>query len=378
MRQALSGPSCLLRPAFLTWLLLAAALQLLACGKKGVEVTLKVTAKVDPYHVTIEVRADDPVKVRLRGDPAVERLSAQTVTGGRALFTIPIEDLKPGTTYHISAVVSEAGSRGSSTVTFTTRKVKPKVVFESVMKQGPLVSMKSHRPSTGMTFINLDPAARIRMRVKEGAGNKLLIGGKELTLKTGTLVTIDPREFMAVQTVSALQEDRFVVPGKLVSAKGDTFDDPMVFSGRSLAKYLFQRIVTGGLHFAKDVSASAKPRGYVMVTPKDKHYMPQYRIPSGKLSHADLVVVRTRNLVGAGSCGPYRIVGKGGRVRMKKYITEIVLTVYDRRTGKKLQTKTFRGTSPRCPRRATTVSFSLFGSDPKKAVRRWLEGLLKP
>lgn len=87
----------------------------------------------------------------------------------------------------------------------------------------------------------------------------------------------------------------------------------------------------------------------------------------------DFVAVASKKFTTSGSC-PYFNPNTGTRKSIKKSRTDISMTIYDRRSGEKVKSKTFKGGRASCPSKLDATRTTVFGSSPSQAtIDRWLE-----
>ncbi|MFN0246769.1 MAG: hypothetical protein ACKV2T_07655 [Kofleriaceae bacterium] len=196
------------------------------------------------------------------------------------------------------------------------------------------------------TYINLADDGSVGFAVVSNTAKQLVIGDATFDARDGQIsarVELVPK-IVALDLFAAMREYPVELPATLHTANGSRTGTLSI--GRGAVTTLLSKIRTGPLAFAGSAPAPAKPASLVLI---------------GDLTEAlgnTEVLVRDLDLVGivsssfreASACQYVATDGTGAKKSVARRMLDYAATIYDRRTGKKLGTKSWRAKTPGCDR----------------------------
>jgi hypothetical protein len=300
---------------------------------------LNVTVTTEPHaevYFSPTPGAVSPIKVTSDADGKAKTQIVQMKGDGSLLVVVTTSDKRTGKhTFPFSI-----GEPESIVFADPTPKVD---TFEVVNCSGHLIDGAFSTQMCG-TYINLAEDGSVGFAVVSNTAKQLVIGSSTFDARGGQItarVELTPM-IVALDLFDAMKEYPINLPSTLHVANGSRTGTLSI--GRGAVTTLLSKIRKGPLAFAGSSPAPAKPATLVLI---------------GELTEAfgnTDVLVRDLDLVGivsssfreASACQYVSTDGTNTKKSVARKMRDYAATIYDRRTGKKLGTKSWRATTPSC------------------------------
>lgn len=333
-----------------------------ACGSKKGDgggaanqpVTIEATATPGPTGLVVSIKAHVMADVTLVEPKLAPKDAVIHRDGGGAFsMTIPTSALPAGaeTTLRLRAQRPGKAEFAETTVTYTRGSECP---FDMVADSADKVLVLKCEGIAGAGWITRPKAGKLAIELTFPPGSSFLYDGKTTTPADGKFTaSIDAWPIIRALTPTqvALKEStngvttRFPFPVTVTSG-GQTYELPFAVPYSEFvhsAYEIYERAAKGkpGLFPGEAAVAKGKPASSLF----------QSMAIVGDATRADEVdlVATTDSRVRTLSCGSFASADGTTRGSVKAEMADLVATVRDRRTGKKLGEKTFRAPDATCP-----------------------------
>jgi hypothetical protein len=299
--------------------------------------------------VTVTVNPPTSGKLRFKGNAALEKLGdVEVKPDGKAVVAIPLREGTPGK--NTVTMTFEGEGRGlaksvGGTGTFDFDNTAPQTLrMVGVAWTGTKVKCTGLGLCWGQEFFVGDDA-KTSVELADCDGCTLDGGGKTTPIHgASAAATID---FTDAVGAAAMPVADFTVPFKVTTREGRTLDAPFVTSSSNLLAIVLGRVASGPLHFASDGTSSShhgaaivdtKPFGVVATSGDAEH-----------VSDIDVVGIASARSRVVETCMYVRKSDPNRTpVKLDHRVKNYDVTLYDRRTAKKLGHRVFQPTDVSC------------------------------
>ncbi len=359
-----------------TFMLVAAICAVAGCGKKQVELSLKVEPDGEnlAVHVSTKPGADKGT-LELTGVgffPVTRKETLDVFGAGK--FSVVGKHVKPGK-YKLTATMT-GSHQGTVTTEYERQGERPKLEFAAVKEDGPKVWLQFF----GNPTLRGNADGTLTMKVVKGKGARITISGKETLLEENTQLTVDLKPAVGGLAwgfwVGSLAK-YVTVPIKLVGADGGEWSDALGFKPAHAARLVLSAVQRGPVAFPGDTPAPPKPRAAAYLDLDDSDAEPRLIGQAGPMKNLDLIVVEKCTWKDIKPCGTYSSSRTVKTIRRSRCTATV--TAYDRRKGTVVASKQFdAGHDPACPKSiAASRTWVTSSPDFKSMMKPWGERLLK-
>lgn len=359
------------RPALALTLLFAFT----ACDRPGLPLTLSAETLKDGAEVIVRAKTAEGATVRVNDQEKVANAR------GVADLRFPMTSFKMGKQkLTVQATKDEQKATVEAEVERDAIPAALKVAMGS--PPAPYVTVDCSGQFCETPQLRASAAGKMPLQLHTAAGTTVEIDGQKLVAAKGDeMLTLDfaPRMADTELPFQSTMAQKIALPVRLRSADEVALEGTLDIGANLLEGMVslhLQTVTQGPVRFGDEPEAAGSARSLALV---NGTRMDQLLGNAKRVRDIDLVaLIQYRESRPApGQCGPY--TGRGANSYATRAAVDGEVVVYERRTGKKLQTRTFPAGQDPCPESLYGKESSLVvTSYPKmEPIVAWLKGQIR-
>jgi hypothetical protein len=222
--------------------------------------------------------------------------------------------------------------------------------------------------------VNFAPDFSVGIAVASSAVTKIVIDEQTFASQNGAItarVNLMPK-ILALDTLLALSVEHPIKYNARIEVNGTTSEGVLEF-GRDALVALLAKVTEGPLAFEGSRPAPAKPASVIVIGDLTEAFASD----DGVIRDLDLVGIATSTRRKAPACDYVSTENKEKTKTLERVMSDYAVTIYDRRTGRKVGSKSWSAPTPECQQWIKWDAKNPYSEPDLQLINDWVRSFVK-